>query len=125
MSTISVSITGELSYKEGNNVIFFSAYDVVYAEYQDDRCTVFLSNRATHTICCQLKEILECKPTMYILVNRNVLINMKFIRIINKSHVVLAGNIEIDTSIRKHRTLLKTMQVKAKNDKKDFIKLHT
>lgn len=114
MSNISISITGELTYKTGCNFILISTQNIMYAEYQDEVCTIVLSDGVKHIICCSLKELLTYLPSYFISISRNTMINLKFIKSIHKSHIVLHPEIVIEISTRKHRMLIKKMLINEK-----------
>ncbi|MFZ4707150.1 MAG: LytTR family transcriptional regulator DNA-binding domain-containing protein [Bacteroidales bacterium] len=124
MSCISVSTTGELTYKTGCKIIFISIPLIIYVDYQDDHCKLILSNGEKHLLCCQLKDLLDYLPSYFHTCSRNIVINLKQIKSIHNSHVVLKTDTSVALSVRKHRLLLKKLFPSKKTNKTQVINMN-
>lgn len=124
MGNISVTITGELSYKTGCNFSLIPISEIVYTVYQDERCTISLANGEKHTVCCQLKELLYLLPSHFFPIDRNTMINLTVIKSINKNTIVLHPDIIMKISIRKQRLLIKKLLANDRNYQNGVIQMN-
>lgn len=82
------------------------AYDIKYVKADGSYCDIYY-NGTSSKLCVYLNELLERLPISFVRVHRSYIINLRFIRYINKNEILLKDNTIILISRRYKEIVLK------------------